>query len=233
MKQASHTETRRKLQRCWPSALLLLGLGAAACSEATRNNVGEQGEAAYGECVAGRAGVNGSCASGHAEYSIFECYYVEASRPNYCCGAPGQACTGDADCCNFKAAPGACGNADVGVCVEGYCTQCGEGACVVNGTYCGGNRVAGNPNWLYRATSTDCQTALVLQCPRGCRPTSDGKDACRDAGCTVGAPYCGGNQVDGNSAYLYRCDGPGEQTLLSKCEGRGCQVQSGATDACK
>lgn len=49
--------------------------------------------------------------------------------------------------------------------------------------------------------------------------------------CVVGGTYCGGGKVTGDPATLYRCNGPGEPTVIEKCA-RGCVVNPGKNDAC-
>lgn len=48
--------------------------------------------------------------------------------------------------------------------------------------------------------------------------------------CTKGFQYCGGNKVIGDPSTLYKCNGPGEPTVISKCD-RGCIVNPNSVDA--
>lgn len=48
--------------------------------------------------------------------------------------------------------------------------------------------------------------------------------------CTAGFQYCGGNKVIGDSSTLYKCNGPGEPTVIAKCD-RGCIVNPNSVDA--
>lgn len=51
-------------------------------------------------------------------------------------------------------------------------------ACVVGGTYCGGDKVNGDPNALYRCTASYSRT-LVRHCGNGCSVNSGRDDSCR------------------------------------------------------
>lgn len=79
-------------------------------------------------------------------------------------------------------------------------------ACVAGGLYCGGDKVAGDPQTLYRCNGGGVPIARGV-CEAGCivRPTQD--DVCRGAGgpCVEGGFYCGGDKLDGDPRTLYRC----------------------------
>jgi len=63
-------------------------------------------------------------------------------------------------------------------------TQSGQGTtnagatCFVGGLYCGGDKISGEPNTLYRCTGTGAP-ALVRHCASGCAVHSGNDDACR------------------------------------------------------
>jgi hypothetical protein len=59
----------------------------------------------------------------------------------------------------------------------GQPAQCfGLGPCVDGGTYCGGNKLDGDPNTLY--VCKDRVGTAPRLCPNGCRPAGIGLDAC-------------------------------------------------------
>lgn len=104
------------------------------------------------------------------------------------------------------------------------------GACVPGGFYCGGDKVTGNANTLYRCNA-DAKTATVVRaCAHGCSVNAGDDDSCR---CSAGGAYCGGDQITGNSSTLYRCGSNGvSTTVIARCA-RGCSVNSGRDDSCK
>lgn len=65
-----------------------------------------------------------------------------------------------------------------------YCSfaGCGSspstGACVVGSNYCGGGKVAGDPDTLYRCTGGNAGT-VVQRCTSGCRVNPGDDDSCR------------------------------------------------------
>jgi hypothetical protein len=108
----------------------------------------------------------------------------------------------------------------------------GSGGCIAGGLYCGGDKVSGNANTLYRCTGGSAGTALGT-CSDGCAVVSGSNDECRGAGgCVVGGLYCGGDKVSGDPSVLYRCTGGASGSVVERCS-NGCSVSSGRDDACR
>lgn len=107
-----------------------------------------------------------------------------------------------------------------------------SGSCVVGDAYCGGDKLSGDPNTLYRCTGG---TPTVLShCANGCAVIPGQDDACgasSGGGCIAGGLYCGGDKVSGNAGTLYRCNGSAAPTVVEQCAA-GCQVNPGSDDAC-
>jgi hypothetical protein len=80
--------------------------------------------------------------------------------------------------------------------------------CEAGGFYCGGDKLAGDPDTLYQCNGGGVPLARG-RCAGGCliRPTQD--DACASVGgtCFEGGFYCGGDKLDGDPQSLYRCAG--------------------------
>lgn len=51
-------------------------------------------------------------------------------------------------------------------------------ACVTNGTYCGGDKVNGDPNVLYRCNAGST-ISVVRRCPNGCQINKNDDDTCK------------------------------------------------------
>ena len=106
-------------------------------------------------------------------------------------------------------------------------------ACVGGSFYCGGDKVAGDPDTLYECNEGGVPLARGV-CTAGCivRPADD--DTCRADGgpCVEGGAYCGGDKVEGDPSSLYVCeDGAGR--LLRDCPD-GCIVSPpGSDDRCR
>jgi hypothetical protein len=116
------------------------------------------------------------------------------------------------------------------------------GDCVAGGLYCGGDKVSGDSNTLYRC---DGGGAISVQqhCSAGCSVNAGRDDSCKSGGsppppppsggtCVAGGLYCGGDKLSGDSHSLYRCNGPGAPTDLGHCSD-GCEVIAGHDDACR
>lgn len=105
--------------------------------------------------------------------------------------------------------------------------------CVAGAFYCGGDKIAGDPNTLYQCNGGGVPLARG-RCIHGCvvRPTQD--DQC-DGGpmtCIEGGEYCGGDKVDGDPQVLYRCSG-GVGVPIRTCA-NGCVVAPpGEDDYCR
>jgi hypothetical protein len=80
--------------------------------------------------------------------------------------------------------------------------------CVGGSFYCGGDKVAGDPDTLYECNEGGVPLARG-RCAWGCvvRPADD--DTCRGGGgtCVDGGSYCGGDKLDGDPQTLYTCSG--------------------------
>lgn len=80
--------------------------------------------------------------------------------------------------------------------------------CVAGALYCGGDKLAGDPDTLYQCNGGGVPLARGA-CAFGCvvQPTLD--DTCRGGGgtCVDGGFYCGGDKLDGDPQSLYRCSG--------------------------
>jgi hypothetical protein len=108
-------------------------------------------------------------------------------------------------------------------------TGCSDGA-----LYCGGDKLPGDPQTLYRCNTGRVPTARGA-CAAGCLVRSGQNDACKGAGgtCVVPGHYCGGDKLDGDPQTLYTCEAGGSGSVMTVCA-EGCQVnKSGQDDACK
>ena len=104
-------------------------------------------------------------------------------------------------------------------------------ACTAGALYCGGDKVAGDPNTLYQCNGGGVPLARGV-CLEDCaiRPGND--DICRGVGtCIDGSDYCGGDKVDGDPQVLYRCSG-GAGINPRLCTD-GCIVNPGDDDRCR
>lgn len=101
--------------------------------------------------------------------------------------------------------------------------------CVAGGLYCGGDKLAGDPDTLYQCNGGGVPLARGV-CESGCivRPTAD--DTCRGSAgtCVDGGFYCGGDKLDGDPQTLYRCSA-GVGVAGVKCAD-GCIVGAPGTD---
>lgn len=104
--------------------------------------------------------------------------------------------------------------------------------CVAGSMYCGGDKLAGDPDTLYQCNGGGVPLARGV-CAFGCiiRPGDD--DTCRGGGgtCVDGGFYCGGDKLDGDPQILYRCAG-GAGVDGVECAD-GCVVNAGGDDACR
>ncbi len=108
----------------------------------------------------------------------------------------------------------------------------GDSSCVVGGLYCGGDKLTGDANTLYRCNGTDAPT-VVERCSNGCTVRSGADDTCASggSGCVSGGLYCGGDKIAGDPDTLYRCNGSSAPTAVQYCAS-GCTVRSGQDDVC-
>lgn len=108
------------------------------------------------------------------------------------------------------------------------------GDCVDGGLYCGGDKLAGDPDTLYQC-DRDAVPKARGRCLAGCtvHPTADDRCAAYDAdgngrGCQSGGFYCGGDELDGDPRTLYECP-PGTGVAPRVCPD-GCVVAPVGTD---
>jgi hypothetical protein len=104
--------------------------------------------------------------------------------------------------------------------------------CSAGAFYCGGDKLAGDPQTLYQCNAGGVPIARGV-CADGClvRPAKD--DVCRaSAGtCKTGSSYCGGDKLDGDPQTLYLCQA-GAATSPTSCPD-GCVVRPNDDDACR
>jgi hypothetical protein len=104
--------------------------------------------------------------------------------------------------------------------------------CTAGALYCGGDKVAGDPNTLYQCNGGGVPLARGV-CLGTCtiRPGND--DTCRGIGgtCIDGTDYCGGDKLDGDPQVLYRCSG-GAGINPRPCTD-GCVVRVNDDDRCR
>lgn len=105
--------------------------------------------------------------------------------------------------------------------------------CVAGGYYCGGERVAGASDTLYRCNA-DGPPTLMAKCANGCAVNAAGKDdACRPpTPCVAGGAYCGGDKVNGDPDVLYRCGTDGKTVSVIRRCASGCRINAGSDDDC-
>jgi len=109
-----------------------------------------------------------------------------------------------------------------------------DAGCVPGGLYCGGDKLDGDPQTLYRCNADAAPTARG-RCSAGCILIKGNDDRCNAAGgmCTSGGSYCGGDKLEGDPMTLYRCGSNGSGTVLRECA-KGCMVNPpGQDDACR
>lgn len=105
--------------------------------------------------------------------------------------------------------------------------------CVAGSRYCGGDKVAGDPNTVYECVANAVPKAHG-ECPGACVVRTGQDDECAAVGgiCSNGGVYCGGDRVAGDPAALYTCNA-GSGTFLMACA-NGCVVNAAPyKDACR
>lgn len=104
--------------------------------------------------------------------------------------------------------------------------------CVAGGFYCGGDRLAGDPQTLYQCNAGGVPIARGV-CASGCLVQPGRDDVCRASPgvCVDGGTYCGGDKLDGDPRTLYVCMG-GVGTSPMVCP-NGCVVRAGDDDICR
>lgn len=120
--------------------------------------------------------------------------------------------------------------------------------CVPGGFYCGGDKVLGFRDTLYKCNGSGAPS-VVRTCAAGCQIASAGfDDYCKvdttksgppqknppktsPAGnnCVPGGFYCGGDKVTGDRNTLYKCNGPGTPTVVRTCL-LGCRIANAGSD---
>lgn len=106
------------------------------------------------------------------------------------------------------------------------------GSCVPGGFYCGGDKLSGDPNTLYRCNGKSAPS-VVARCANGCSVNAGRDDSCRaPSACVRGGSYCGGDKVNGLPDTLYRCNGSSAPSVIRRCA-NGCAVRPGQDDACR
>lgn len=104
--------------------------------------------------------------------------------------------------------------------------------CETGGDYCGGDELAGDANTLYRCT--DGVPVARGRCVHGCTVRVGIDDGCAGGPmtCVTGGLYCGGNELIGDPASLYRCDA-GQAVDRMTCPD-GCVIgEPGSDDFCR
>jgi hypothetical protein len=104
--------------------------------------------------------------------------------------------------------------------------------CTAGSFYCGGDKLAGDPQTLYQCNAGGVPLARG-RCRVACtvRPTDD--DECTDPEpCVEGGRYCGGDKLTGDPQSLYTCTN-GAGTNRTECTD-GCVINPpGQDDACR
>jgi hypothetical protein len=121
-------------------------------------------------------GINDSCKSGSGATGSGGCTVGGL----YCGGDKVSGNTGTL----YRCTSGSSGT-EVAVCSDGcevvsaQNDRCrGAGDCTIGGLYCGGDKVSGDPNTLYRCTGGSSGT-VVSACSNGCAVLPGRNDACR------------------------------------------------------
>ncbi len=104
--------------------------------------------------------------------------------------------------------------------------------CTAGTFYCGGDKLAGDPQTLYQCNAGGVPIARGV-CADGCVVVPTKNDVCRaSAGtCKTGSSYCGGDKLDGDPQSLYLCQA-GAGTSPRVCAS-GCVVHANDDDACR
>jgi hypothetical protein len=107
------------------------------------------------------------------------------------------------------------------------------GDCIPGGLYCGGDKLDGVPDRLYRCNASGVPTSRG-ECLAGCVVRADADDQCRahNAPCVEGGFYCGGDKVVGDPQTLYRCDA-GAPVKVETCTQACVVMPPGMDDECR
>ncbi len=100
--------------------------------------------------------------------------------------------------------------------------------CETGGDYCGGDELAGDEDTLYRCT--DGVPVARGRCVHGCTVRTGVDDGCGGGPmtCVSGGFYCGGNELVGDPASLYRCE-EGQAVDRMMCP-NGCAIAAPPND---
>lgn len=106
-------------------------------------------------------------------------------------------------------------------------------SCVAGSYYCGGDKIAGNPDTLYECNAGGVPLARGV-CAFGCVIDPGDDDTCRGGGgaCVEGGFYCGGDKLDGDPQTLYRC-ASGAGTSPQECPNACVVAPPGMDDFCR
>lgn len=116
--------------------------------------------------------------------------------------------------------------------LDGGAVDLGDAGCQPGGLYCGGDKLEGDPNTLYRCTTSG--PIIRGACAAGCEVRPGRDDRCRAAGgpCTLNGRYCGGDELPGDPQTLYRCDGTDNPPVVMVCA-NGCAIAVNDDDYCR
>lgn len=105
-------------------------------------------------------------------------------------------------------------------------------ACTAGALYCGGDKLAGDPQVLYQCNTGGVPLARG-RCAAGCttRPGKDDQCIASAGTCRDGGLYCGGDKLPGDPQTLYLCMA-GAATGSTLCA-NGCVIHASDNDACR
>ena len=104
-------------------------------------------------------------------------------------------------------------------------------ACTAGSFYCGGDKLAGDPQTLYQCNAGGVPLARG-RCRTACTVRPGDDDACTDTvTCQDGGFYCGGDKLTGDPQSLYTCTA-GAGTARKVCTD-GCIVNPTGDDKCR
>jgi len=104
--------------------------------------------------------------------------------------------------------------------------------CNAGAFYCGGDRLAGDPDTLYTCNAGGVPLARG-RCTYDCQVRPGKDDVCKAGGgaCRDGSSYCGGDKLEGDPQSLYTCMA-GVGTAPRPCAA-GCLVRVNDNDVCR
>ncbi len=103
--------------------------------------------------------------------------------------------------------------------------------CVSGSFYCGGDKLAGDPQTLYQCNAGGVPLARG-RCRVACSVRPGDDDACTDPErCIEGGRYCGGDKLTGDPQSLYTCtNGAGTNRMVCT---NGCVIRPNMDDICR